>query len=100
MGGNGLRSEALRLVRPRLRPMGRVALVVVVIGLGVYAFVQTLQTHESQIRLMPRWLWILVILAFPLVGPLAWIFAGRQSRNINKGRPLGPDDDPEFLRKL
>ena len=81
--------------------MGRVALVVAVIGLGVYAFVQALQADASQIRVMPRWLWVAVILAFPLVGPAAWILTGRQTRasTIDEG-PLGPDDDPEFLRRL
>ena len=81
--------------------MGRVALVVAVIGLGVYAFVQALQADTSQIRVMPRWLWVAVILAFPLVGPAAWILAGRQTRaSILDEGPLGPDDDPEFMRRL
>ena len=81
--------------------MGRVVLAVAVIGLGVYAFVQALQTDATQIRVMPRWLWVAVILAFPLVGPVAWILTGRQSRaSITDEGPMGPDDDPEFLRRL
>ncbi len=81
--------------------MGRVALVVAVIGLGVYAFVQALQADASHIRVMPRWLWVAVILAFPVVGPVAWILTGRQTRPaISDEGPLGPDDDPEFLRRL
>ena len=76
-------------------------LVVAVIGLGVYAFVQALQADASQIRVMPRWLWVAVILAFPVVGPAAWILTGRQTRPAISGEgPVGPDDDPEFLRKL
>jgi hypothetical protein len=81
--------------------MGRVALAVAVIGLGVYAFVQALQADASQIRLMPRWLWVAVILAFPVIGPGAWILTGRQTQaSISEDGPMGPDDDPEFLRKL
>jgi hypothetical protein len=81
--------------------MGRVVLAVAVIGLGVYAFVQALQADASQIRLMPRWLWIAVILAFPVVGPGAWILTGRQTRaSISDEGPLGPDDDPDFMRRL
>jgi hypothetical protein len=81
--------------------MGRVVLAVAVIGLGVYAFVQALQADATQIRLMPRWLWVAVILAFPVVGPVAWILTGRQTQAaISDEGPLGPDDDPEFLRKL
>jgi len=81
--------------------MGRIVLVVAVIGLGVYAFVQALQADASQIRVMPRWLWVAVILAFPVVGPAAWILTGRQTRAaISDQGPVGPDDDPEFMRKL
>jgi hypothetical protein len=82
--------------------MGRVVLLVAVIGLGVYAFVQALQADATQIRTMPRWLWVAVILAFPVIGPVAWIFAGREGRAAitQEQRPLGPDDDPDFLRKL
>ncbi|HET7723299.1 MAG TPA: PLD nuclease N-terminal domain-containing protein [Propionibacteriaceae bacterium] len=82
--------------------MGRVVIAVVVIGLGVYAFVQALQTDATQIRFMPRWLWIAVILAFPVIGPGAWIVAGRESLSATgqEHRPLGPDDDPDFLRRL
>ncbi|MHB1008969.1 MAG: PLD nuclease N-terminal domain-containing protein [Propionibacteriaceae bacterium] len=82
--------------------MGRVVVAVVVIGLGVYAFVQALQTDATQIRFMPRWLWVAVILAFPVIGPAAWIVAGREGRAAitEDRRPLGPDDDPDFLRKL
>jgi hypothetical protein len=76
-------------------------LVVAVIGLGVYAFVQALQADAAQIRVMPRWLWVAVILTFPVVGPVAWILAGRPSRAaISDEGPMGPDDDPEFLRRL
>jgi hypothetical protein len=81
--------------------MGRIVLVVAVIGLGVYAFVQALQADASQIRVMPRWLWVAVILAFPVVGPAAWILTGRPSRAaISEQGPVGPDDDPEFMRRL
>lgn len=82
--------------------MGRVLIAVVIIGLGVYAFVQALQAEATQIRFMPRWLWVAVILAFPVVGPLAWIVAGRESQAAitEERRPVGPDDDPDFLRRL
>ena len=82
--------------------MGRVLIAVVVIGLGVYAFVQALQTDARQIRLMPRWLWVAVILAFPVVGPAAWIVAGREGQVAitDERRAVGPDDDPDFLRRL
>ena len=81
--------------------MGRVVLVVAVIGLGVYTFVQALQADARQLRVMPRWLWVAVILAFPVAGPVAWLLTGRQADTaISDERPLGPEDDPEFMRRL
>ena len=81
--------------------MGRVVLVVAVVGLGVYAFVQALQSDARQLRVMPRWLWVAVILAFPVAGPVAWLLTGRQTHApIDDERPLGPEDDPEFMHRL
>ena len=83
--------------------MGRVVVLVAVIGLGVYAFVAALQADGDRLRVMPRWLWLAVILAFPVVGPFLYLFTGQltaaaiQTRDT---RPRGPDDDPDFLRKL
>ena len=38
-----------------------------------------------------------------IIGPIAWIIAGKNRRpkppKRGKG-PIGPDDDPDFLRKL
>lgn len=78
-------------------------MLVAVIGLGVYAFVSALQADGTRIRVMPRWLWLAVILAFPVVGPFVWLAAGQPIREaIGRGndREVGPDDDPDFLRRL
>lgn len=81
--------------------MGRVVFLVVVIGLGVYAFVAALQADATRIRVMPRWLWVAVIVAIPVIGPLAWLLTGQSSQAaIDDEGPLGPDDDPDFLRRL
>ena len=43
-------------------------------------------------------------LLFPLVGPVAWLIAGRPPRRPRltrqPPRPRGPDDDPDFLKDL
>jgi hypothetical protein len=64
---------------------------------------------RREIRGLPRWAWVLVILLVPLAGPIAWFALGRPRRKIvpetgwrppQPPRPKAPDDDPEFLRSL
>ncbi|WP_320065079.1 PLD nuclease N-terminal domain-containing protein [Micromonospora sp. RTGN7] len=95
------------------------------IALAVCALISCLSAEEGQVRRLPRIVWVLVILIFPLVGSIAWFVAGRErtasrpgaprpepgtgrgaapgaGRNTGRDphRPLAPDDDPEFLDSL
>ncbi|HEU4349548.1 MAG TPA: PLD nuclease N-terminal domain-containing protein [Actinoplanes sp.] len=62
----------------------------------------------DRVRTMPRFLWVLVILLIPLVGPAAYFLAGRPLPPPREGgpvrrpqpRPAAPDDDPDFLRSM
>ncbi|MET7878484.1 PLD nuclease N-terminal domain-containing protein [Micromonospora profundi] len=83
--------------------------------LAACALISCLSAEEDQIRNLPRIVWALIILFFPLVGSIAWFVAGRQrtpggatglGKILSGGsgtaqrRPLAPDDDPEFLRSV
>ncbi|MFY1690554.1 PLD nuclease N-terminal domain-containing protein [Plantactinospora sp. WMMB782] len=80
--------------------------------LAVVALISCLSAEEDEIRALPRFAWVLIILFFPLVGSIAWFVAGRPARPERPGaagrpsagrerpQPLAPDDDPEFLRSL
>lgn len=85
------------------------------IAVTVYAVVDCIQTDDAQVRGLPKVLWLLLILLFPIVGAIAWFIAGRPQRGApgrgpggGPGRgpshrpppPRGPDDDPDFLRRL
>ncbi len=77
------------------------------IALTIYAVVDCIQTDDSRVRGLPKVVWVLVILLFPLVGPIAWFIAGRperpqagRSQPPRRQPPRGPDDDPDFLRGL
>ncbi|GAA3764489.1 cbb3-type cytochrome oxidase subunit 3 [Spinactinospora alkalitolerans] len=100
------------------------------IVLWVYAFFDALTSSAEEVRNLPKLLWLVIILIFMLVGPLLWLFLGRPRASVPEEAepeddsapmtaaslddldpsdfqkpsthrpPLGPDDDPDFLRRL
>ena len=95
---------------------GVLALVEVV--LLVYCVLNVITTPESEVRNLPKLLWLLLVVVLPLVGGIAWLIAGRPQgppRSMpykgNQGVPpvqprrvrpteVRPDDDEAFLRGL
>lgn len=83
----------------------RYAVVLLVIGLTVYALIDCARTAPGDVKAMPKPLWLAVILLLSPIGPVAWLLAGRgrgpaQSTRPKPSGPIAPDDDPEFLREL
>ena len=79
--------------------MLRVLLFVAVVMLTIYCVVELAQTKGTRVRAMPRWLWLFVVICVPVIGPFAWLLAGRPAPRP-RPRPLAPDDDEDFLRGL
>lgn len=85
--------------------MLRVLLVLLVVGVTVYAVIETRRADATEVRgLSPR-VWLAVIVLLPPLGALAWFLVGRPNRgrpprNRAVRRPVAPDDDPDFLRRL
>lgn len=91
--------------------MPRVLAAVAVLAFTIYCVVDAVQTEEEEVRGIPKLLWLVMILLFPLVGGAAWLVAGRPTgiletllgprRGDGPPRgPMGPDDDPDFLKRL
>ncbi|SOC56386.1 PLDc N-terminal domain-containing protein [Ornithinimicrobium cerasi] len=91
--------------------MPRVIAAVAVLAFTIFCVVDAVQTDEHEVRGLPKPLWIVMILLFPLVGGAVWLIAGRPNGILDlilNGRrrggpprgPLGPDDDPDFLKGL
>lgn len=85
--------------------MPRLLLVILVIAFTVYTVVDVIKTDRSEVNGLPKPLWLLLTIIFPVLGGLAWLLLGRR-RGLS-GRqprpplgPLGPDDDPDFLRGI
>ena len=86
------------------------------LALTVYCVIDALQTDEADMRNLPKLAWVMLVLLFPVVGPVAWLLAGRPRRGTppagrrgsrydprrdrDRRGPLGPDDDPDFLKDL
>ncbi len=64
--------------------MVRVLPVLVELVLLVYCLVDVITSPEDEIRNLPKWAWIVLILFFPLVGGIAYLVAGRpvQQRRV------------------
>lgn len=101
----------------------RIVLIVLVFALTLYALLDCARTPEERMPArMPKFLWIILIVLFPTIGPIAWIIVSRVKaaeerggyveptvwsskegtsfRRPQRARPMAPDDDPEFLRGL
>lgn len=82
----------------------RVALVVLTIAIQLYGLIDCAQREDSDVRRLPRWGWLIIIVLIPTLGAVAYLIAGRPKRPGNGGRKprrsIAPDDDPDFLRGL
>lgn len=93
-------------------------LFLVELGLLVYCVLNIITTPDSQVRNLPKLLWLVLVVILPLVGGIAWLVAGRPQGPAtsmpykgNRGIPseydrpgravaASPDDDEAFLRGL
>ena len=87
----------------------------------VYCVLNIITTPESEVRNLPKLLWLVLVIFLPLVGGIAWLVAGRPQGTAarrgalpykgNTGRfpeyerpgravASNPDDDEAFLRGL
>lgn len=67
---------------------------VVEFGLAVFCFIDALITPEAAVRWIPRWGWVLFVLAFPVCGTILWIAAGRSWRTRIRSVYLVPRPNP------
>ena len=86
-----------------------------IVGLTLYTLLDAVRTPAHEARTLPKWLWVLVTLLFPVVGPIMWLILGRPKAQPVAGTPRAgfgqrrgtpapsvssPDDDEEYLRWL
>ena len=81
---------------------------ILMIVLAIYSWVEIAMSDPTQVRQLPRWVWVFVVF-IPLFGAVAWLALGRPNgtkpvqvavKPRPKPRVVAPDDDPDFLRSL
>ncbi len=75
---------------------------VAVVAFTIYALVDLFMTHGPRVRAFPKPLWIAVIVALPVVGPVLWLLIGKSRGKSKPARSAGsaPDDNPTFLSSI
>ena len=76
----------------------------IAVAVTLYALIDCARTEQEAIRGLPKWGWLLIIIFIGTFGAVAYLIWGRPRRQGpgrgQKGRVIGPDDDPDFLRNL
>ena len=57
--------------------MGKFVLAVAILALYIYAMLDLVRAPSAEVRLLPKWLWAVVVLFIFLIGPLMWLALGR-----------------------
>lgn len=84
----------------------RVLFFLALIGLWIYCVFDVIRSDAAAVRYMHKLIWLVLVLIFNPVGPLAWLFLGRPDPvgtrlfEPKPGRVRPPDDSPEFLASL
>lgn len=85
--------------------MLRVLMILVPLALSIFAFIDCVTSDEKEIRYLPKPLWAILVLLFPLVGSISWLIIGKRRTfaggpGAARGGWVAPDDNPEFLNSL
>ena len=78
--------------------------ILIAAAVTLYALIDCARTEQELLRGLPKWAWLLIIFLLGVFGAIAFLIWGRQRRQGpsrgGRGRVIGPDDDPDFLRNL
>jgi amino acid permease len=78
---------------------------VLAIGLMLFSFIDCAMREDYQLKKLPKWGWLLVIILFSSLGAIVYLLIGREGsvqKRVKKSKPrvIPPDDNPDFLRGL
>lgn len=86
-----------------------------VIGVWLYGLFDVVTTVDDECRRLSKAAWLVIVSLLPAIGTIIWLAAGRpeaspditaalyppaEELHAAAPGPVGPDDDPDFLREL
>lgn len=90
--------------------MRQLILPALLLAFTIFCLVDVVRSPNDGVRGLPKTVWVFIVLLFSLPGGVGWLLAGRpkdaalgitpRPRSRPTGRPLAPDDDPDFLRSI
>ncbi|WP_067466833.1 PLDc N-terminal domain-containing protein [Actinomadura macra] len=89
--------------------MAYVLVTLFLLGIWLFCLLDVLQTDASEMRHLSKSGWFVVTLFGFLLGAMLWLLDGRPRRRdaarvawprMAAEGPVGPDDDPAFLREI
>ena len=78
--------------------MIRVVGALIAVGLYIYFVIDVARTPRTEMRSLPKVVWLILVVVLPLLGGALWLAFGRLWRM--RARVLAPDDDPRMLRQI
>src|SRR5690625_7975976 len=88
-----------------------IPLILVSVGVMIYALIEAISTPSDRTRIMPKGLWIVAIVLIPPLGGVLWLLFGHENsylastvqgfqKKSGPARPTSRDADEEILRSL
>jgi hypothetical protein len=74
-------------------------LTLVLLGVWLFAVIDVLVSDKGEVRNLPKWAWLVVVVLFMALGAILWFLLGRPSRlfsgaRIDPTRTFGPPRNP------
>lgn len=88
--------------------MVRLIIPLLLTAIMVFTIVDIATIDRARVRTLPKSVWIVVVIITSILGTILWFTIGRgrtgQARNAPRSgarpRPVGPDDDPDFIDNI
>jgi hypothetical protein len=81
----------------------------IILIVWIYALIDVIKVDESDVKHLPKILWLVIVLFLSFIGAILWFGAGRppyrswepgapikDRRRPPQGRGYGPEDDPNW----
>jgi hypothetical protein len=74
----------------------------------VFSIVDIATIDRARVRVLPKGVWIFIVIITSILGSILWFTIGRgrkgqaapAGRPGGRARPVGPDDDPDFIDNI